>query len=163
MVEQVSQNPLQQQHYRIIFDRLPGVELNCLRVRVPGLQLGPAIMNTPVRPLAFEGDQLQKDGALQIEFKLDENLQGYLGIFNWMSEMRPLDDTFTPMEYENRRSDITIQILDSALKLNFEVEVQGAFPVNLSGFQLDSTITNVDPVIIDGSFEYVQHKFVSKS
>lgn len=160
MAGEPTDNILQKQHFRLVFDRLPGVVLNCTRVRIPGLDSGPSFQNTPLRRIAHEGDQMQDDGPLGIEFKLDENLQAYLEVFKWMKAMRPLEDVVAnAMPYEDRRSDITVQILNSSLGVNIHANFEEAFPTKLSGFDLDSTVTSVDPVMIDCEFEYLQHKF----
>ncbi len=150
----------QQQNFRLVFNRLPGVVLNCQRVRIPGLDCGPAMVNTPYRPIPFEGDQMRDDGPLSVQFKLDENLQAYLEIFNWMKGIRPLEDVIeNAIPYADRRSDIEVVLLNSALKANITVQIEAAFPTKLAGFDLDATITDVNPVIIDAEFEFNQHTF----
>jgi hypothetical protein len=160
MVDQVTDNIFQQQNFRLVFNRLPGVVLNCQRIAIPGLECGPAMQNTPYRPMAWEGDQMRDDGPLGIQFKLDENLQAYLEIFKWMKGIRPLDDVIeNAIPYEDRRSDITIQLLNSALKANINIIVDAAFPTKLSGFELDATLSDINPVVIDAEFEFDQHHF----
>lgn len=153
-------NIFQQQNFRLSFLRLPGIVLNCQKVRIPGVTSGPAMMNTPFRQIAFEGDQIRDDGPLSIQFRLDENLQAYLEVFNWMKGIRPLEDVIeNSIPYESRRSDITLSILDSALGPNINVFFEGAFPTSIGGFDLDSTLNSVEPLLIDADFAYVQHKF----
>lgn len=153
-------NIFQQQNFRLVFNRLPGVVLNCCRVTIPGLDCGPAMVNSPLRPIAFEGDQMRDDGPLRIQFKLDENLQAYLEIWKWMKGIRPLYDVVeNAMPYSERRSDIEILLLNSALGANIAVEVEGAFPAKLSGFDLDATLTDIEPIFIDAEFEFDKHDF----
>lgn len=160
MAGEPTDNIFQGQNFRLIFARLPGVVLNCQRVRIPGLDCGPAMQNTPFRPIAHEGDQMRDDGPLSVQFKLDENLQAYLEVFKWMKGIRPFEDVpVNALGYEDRRSDVTVQLLNSALGANVNVNFEEAFPVKLSGFEMDATLTSVEPQIIDVEFEYLQHKF----
>jgi hypothetical protein len=158
MTEETTDNIFQQQNFQLVFERLPGVVLNCIRVRIPGLDCGPAMQNTPLRPIAHEGDQMRDDGPLGIQFRLDENLSAYLEVYKWMKGIRPLEDVIeNALPYDNRRSDASVVILNSALKANIQIDFDSTFPTKLSGFDVDSTVGEVEPVIIDAEFEFDQH------
>lgn len=160
IITPISTDLFQQQNFRMVFARLPGVELNCQRISIPGLECGPAMQNTPIRPMAWEGDQMRDDGPLAVQFKLDENFEAYLEIFNWMKGIRPLDDVIeNAIPYADRRSDVEIQLLTSALKKNLAIDVVAAFPVKLDGFTLDATIQDIEPIVITVEFEFDQHMF----
>ncbi len=141
--------------------KLPGVNFFAQKVNIPGITLpSPPIVN-PNANIPTTGDHITFD-ELVVTFKLDENLQNWFEIWNWIRGMGfPTDSS--EYEYleskpiysgEGLYSDIAVLISDSAKNPKFECTFLGAFPIALSSFEMDSTATDVNFVTCQATFIY---------
>ncbi len=110
------------------------------------------------------GDHLQY-GELSVTFKVDENLNNYRAIHDWIraiafpdnyEEYRALKDK-EPTSGEGLTSDVILTIANSAKVSNFEVNFRDAFPVYLSELEFDTTKTNVDYITASTTFKYIMY------
>ena len=69
--------------YRFTLKRAPNVEFFVQRVRIPGLTLPVVERPTPFVKIPEPGDHLEFD-TLSVTFKINEDLDNYLEIFDWM-------------------------------------------------------------------------------
>jgi hypothetical protein len=85
-------------------------------------------------------------GELSTQAVLDEDMNSYLEIFNWIK-----DNTIVGVnEDETERStyaDITLTILTSKNNLNKTIRYRNAFPTDLGNIQFESTTESSTPVI----------------
>ena len=70
--------------FEVNIARLPNVEFFCQRVNVPGVILGETVEASPFMNTPLEGDTLSYE-ALSISFILDEDIQNYMEIYNWLT------------------------------------------------------------------------------
>lgn len=138
---------------------LPNVAYFCQSANIPDMTLGFATVNTPLVDYSEPGEKLQF-GELNIRFLIQENLENYLELYNWLRGLGfPQDHTeykkfiekqqyrtspniqLTRMRALLEKSDATLFILDSNNNPQSKVVFQDAFPVALSGmeFELSST------------------------
>ena len=95
-----------------------------------------------------------------VRFKVDENMENYLEIFNWMVEIgRPeFFATGAPSPliandiYSNFVCDGTLLILNSANKPNIEVRFKDLFPVVIGDIEFTSSETDVSYVDVSVNF-----------
>ena len=137
--------------YRFTLKRAPNVEFFVQRVQIPGLTLPVVDRPTPFVKIPEPGDHLEFN-TLSVTFKINEDLDNYLEIFDWMIALgKP--EKFEQYKFEPKqsyldpkdtvKSDITINILTSAMNGNIEVICRDCFPVSLSEIEFDSTVTDI--------------------
>jgi hypothetical protein len=119
----------------------PNVNYSVQKVTMPGLQLGAANIPTPFVRLSNPGN-LTYD-TLDVTFKVGENLENYLEIFNWMVALGH-PDTFT--QYEKKTSDASVIILNSARHPIFSVHFTDLYPASLSPIDFNTTLTDIQYV-----------------
>ena len=149
--------------FEVNIARLPNTEFFCQRVNVPGVILGETVEASPFMNTPLEGDTLSYE-ALSISFILDEDIQNYLEIYNWLTAIGfPRDYTqFAalkrtenfPTETEGLYSDIDIMLQTNKSNPNYIIKFQDVFPTALSSIQLDSTATTIEPIVVDAAFNF---------
>ena len=70
--------------FRFGIHQLPKVEFFATAVTLPGISLGTAILSTPYKDIPLPGEKLDY-GNLTIEFLVDEYLENYISLHNWMT------------------------------------------------------------------------------
>ena len=120
--------------------------------------------SNPFVALPFPGDHINY-GTLEITFKVDEDLENYLELHNWLKALGK------PQNYEQYReieqkpiytgegivSDISITILSSTKLANYEVIYVDAFPVSLSGINFNTVDTDVNYLEASATFKYTYY------
>jgi hypothetical protein len=104
-------------------------------------------------------------GELSVEFKVNESLDNYLEIFNWMiglgypSDFRQYDKLKNNQDLDKGiSSDIKVLLLDSSKASTVSVEFTDAFPIQLSPMRFDATLTNMQYVTATATFRYLKHE-----
>ena len=72
--------------WRLAFNRLPKTTWFCTAANIPGIQLGEASYPTPMTDMMVTGDKLTFE-TLNITFLVDEELQNYREIWDWLVGM----------------------------------------------------------------------------
>ena len=72
--------------WRLAFNRLPKTTWFCTAANLPGIQLGEASYPTPMTDTFVAGDKLTFE-TLNITFMVDEELQNYREIWDWLVGM----------------------------------------------------------------------------
>jgi len=129
--------------------KAPTVNFLVQQVNMPGLVLGQAPRATPFVMLSEPG-KLQYD-EFRVTYKVDESLESYMEIFNWMVALGT-PDAFT--QYDNSRSDISLIVLNSSNRPIMNIHMTEAYPTSLSGLNLDATLQQIDYVTVDVSFKF---------
>lgn len=148
-------------NFRFQIKKCPMVNFFIQNVNLPGIALGAPVQPNPFVEIPKPGDHLNYD-ELMINFKLDEDLQNYLELHNWITQLG------FPQRYEQYRtlsgqpvytgegvfSDMSLIILTSSKNPNYEVVFQDAFPVSLSSVVFDSTQEDVNHLEAAATFRY---------
>ena len=77
-------NPLSPNGFQLIIDRLPGVSFFTQDAPIPSIVLPESIQNTQFSDISVPGDKLNFE-PLSITFLVDEKMENWKSIFNWMS------------------------------------------------------------------------------
>ena len=151
--------------------KLPTVNFFVQGVAVPSIVVGEIPVGTPFSAkIQMPGDQAVF-GDLVISFRVDENLDNYLELYNWMRAILRVDD-FTdatawtneannPMSDDRVFSDASLIITNSAMNPNKEVKFVDVFPVSLSDVPFATTLADVDYVECTATFKYRKFDIVS--
>ena len=158
-------NQLNVNSFDISFSRLKGVQFFCQRLSLPTVVLGETVEVSPFMNKALEGDTLTFE-ALSLSFILDEDLQNYIEVYNWMTALgfpkeyaqfaalKTPPDTSATSQTASLYSDLTVVLHTNKSNPNYTITFTDVFPTSLSSIQLEATNTGMDPIIVDATFNY---------
>ena len=72
--------------FRFLINQLPKVQYFTVSANVPGITLGDATYATPLKDIPLPGEKLTYDDLI-ITFIVDENLENYIEIHNWLASL----------------------------------------------------------------------------
>lgn len=152
---------LQNSQFTMSFTKLPNVMLNLQTVSIPSIGLSHQEIGTPFSFIKEPNTKLQYS-PLPVTFKLQENLDGYFDIFNWMVGLgfpESFDQYQTlqgdkPTDRTNLFSDAIISILTNKNNPNLRVKFVAAFPTFLSEVPFSTMETDAVMPDVAASFEY---------
>ena len=160
--------------------QLPKVEFFTVTANVPEISGTPAIVNTPFKNIPTIGDKLEY-GNLSISFIVDEYLENYLSLHNWLtgigfpksrSQFTTHRDVTSTMPASQRStssdigdvgnatpdkamySDANLIILSNKNNPIVEINFQDLFPISLGGLEYTQAATDVDNLIATAEFAY---------
>jgi len=162
--------------FKFVLNRSPKVAFFCNQANIPDINLGIANQPSYLKDIDTPGDKLTF-GDLSLRFLVDENLENYMEIQNWMrglgypeevKQFRDLsDEGFIQGNYVNDRqniySDGTLQILNSNFIAKFQVFFKELFPYSLSTITFDTTNTDIEYFTADVSFKYTIYNMTDLS
>ena len=175
--EQINnRNFLSPSGFKFTLTRTPKVSFFCNQANIPDLNLGIAKQPTYLKDIDIPGDKIVF-GDLNLRFLVDENLENYMEIQNWIrglgypeevKQFRDLsNEGLVQGKYVNDRqniySDGTLQVLTSSQLPNFQITFKELFPYSLSTMTFDATSTDVQYFTSDVSFKYTIYNIVDLS
>lgn len=149
----------------------PKAAFFCNAIRIPEINLSVAIQPTYLKNIDVPGEKLTY-GDLTIKFLIDENLENYMSIHNWLTGLgfpeiasdyteliSDIDDLRDP---KKAFSDGTLTILNSNYRAVASVKFKDLFPVSLSSMEFDATITDVEYFTAEATFKYTVYNILGK-
>ena len=159
-------NLLQPNKFQLNFSRMPNIQYFCQSVSVPGVSMSEVPQNTPFVDIYVPGDKLIYD-LLNITFYVDENLQSWKEVHDWLRAM-----TF-PTNFEEYRnlgnlnnytrslstnkpqySDGILTLLTSSNNPNIRIKFFELFPISISTFVMSATDSPDNIITADATFRY---------
>jgi hypothetical protein len=162
--------------FKFTLTRTPKVAFFCNQANIPDLNLGVAVQPSYLKDLDTPGDKIVF-GDLSLRFLVDENLENYMEIQNWirglgfpekLSQFADLEENGLVKgnylkDRQNIYSDGTLQVLTSSQIPNFQVSFKDLFPYSLSTMTFDATDTDIQYFTADVSFKYTIYNIVDLS
>ena len=155
--------------FKFLLNRCPKVDFYCNTANIPEVILGTAVQRTYLKDIPVPGDKLQY-GDLNITFMVDEDMENYLQIYQWitslgypesLSQFSELKDTDRLLpekpvvgDHFNERSDATLMILNSDYNPSVKIKFKDVFPVALSAVPFDVTAETQQYYTATASFRY---------
>lgn len=135
--------------FRFTLSKYPKVSFFSNKANIPGINFGVAIQPNPYRDLPIPGDKLDYDD-LRLEFMVDENMDNYLSIYNWLvglgypESMPQLDNLVSNPRYNSKEiinlySDATLEVLNSNFNTSMRIHFKDLFPTSLNTLEFDAT------------------------
>ena len=154
-------NILSSVSFQFFIKRAPDVNFHITRTQVPGVELGVANQTTPFSDIPHPGEHMAWD-ELDLDFLVDEDANGYLAIFNWLTALGRPNSGWNFGQLEEQKpetnlgiySDLSLLIMDSKRNLNLQVDFEDAFPVALGAMVFDSQETELTYMPINARFKY---------
>ena len=155
-------NQLNVVSFDVSFSRLPSVQYFCQRISLPTIVLGETNEPSPFLNLPLEGDTLTFE-ALSLSFIVDEDLQNYISVYNWLTalgfprdykQFAILEEPAAASKTLSKYSDLTIVLHTNKSNPNYRVKFTDCFPTSLSSIQFDATPTGMDPIVVDATSNF---------
>ena len=155
-------NQLNVVSFDVSFSRMTAVQYFCQRISLPTVVLGETNEPSPFMNLPLEGDTLTFE-ALSLSFIVDEDLQNYIEIYNWLtalgfpreySQFAILQEPSAASKTLSKYSDLTLVIHTNKSNPNYKIKFTDVFPTSISSIQFDATPTGMDPIVVDATFNF---------
>lgn len=133
--------------FLIYIDKIPNLELVVQKVVIPGISQNPASYYTGFSKVNEPGD-IPDYELLSITFLIDEKLENYFLIYDWIKSLLfpnnyiEFREKYFGTEDMNQYSDISLFLLDNQNNYCYNIIFKEAFPTSLSGLSFDSTVSN---------------------
>ena len=173
--------------FRFKCAKLPKVEFFCQSANIPGIGLGVADVDTPLKSIPFPGDKVTYQD-LAISFLVDENLENYKEIHDWIiglgfpqnhtqfSDLRATSSdrfpgtsssnaitgqaTADPLPESGMYSDATLTVLNSKNIAVTEIRFHNIFPTSLGALSYDVQASDVNYLQTNVDFSYMYYEIV---
>jgi len=153
--------------FKFTLNRCPKVAFFSNSANIPGLNLGVAVQPSYLKDIDTPGDKIQFND-LTIRFLVDENLENYMEIQNWIRGLGfpySLDEIYDLQQEQkyvdtsdsklmNIYSDGTLHILTSSSAPNFKLKFKDLWPYSISDLQFDATDTDIEYLTAEVTFKY---------
>ncbi len=173
--------------FRFMIHQLPKVEYFTVAANVPGLTLAEISLDNPLKNIPMPGDKLEYDD-LTITFIVDENLENYIELHNWLTGLGFPKDRSQFREFRSATSntptgkttsqsddigdykrgvsdrgmfsDATLTVLTNKNNPVTEIRFQDCFPTSVGSLDYNQNITDVDYLTVDVIFKYKIYEIV---
>ena len=166
--------------FRFGIHQLPKVEFFSTAATIPALALSDVIVPTPFKSIPMMGDQLTYDN-LAISFIVDEYLENYLSIHEWMTAIgfpknrtqfsqfksntsntpstasnpsNDIGDVQKPTSVNALFSDATLTVLSNKNNPIVNVFFRDLYPVAMTGLSYNQGATDVEYLTAEITFAY---------
>ena len=155
-------NQLNVVSFDVSFSRMTAVQYFCQRISLPTVVLGETNEPSPFLNLPLEGDTLTFE-ALSLSFIVDEDLQNYIEIYNWLtalgfprdySQFAILQEPSAASKTLSKYSDLSLVVHTNKSNPNYKIKFTDVFPTSISSIQFDATPTGMDPIVVDATFNF---------
>ena len=158
--------------------QLPKVEFFTVSANVPSISADTVTHPTPFKDIPIAGEKLTYEN-LSITFQIDEYLENYISLHNWMKgigfptdreEFRTFRDVTsnTPASGKTPPTDLVgkavpdralysdayLMVLSNKNNPIVEVNFQNIFPISLSALEFTQTVTDIEYMTATAEFAY---------
>ena len=159
-----NRNFLSPLNFKFIMKRAPHVNFVIQKITIPSISVPPAVTSNPFLAIPYSGEHLDFD-ELVISFKVDEDLKNYMEIQNWLrgsgkQSFEQYKDlaTNSKLSGESLKSEISLTVLSSAKRPNYEIVFEDAFPISISGLTFDTAAEDISYLEADATFKYTKYE-----
>ena len=158
--------------FKFTLAKYPKVSFFCNSSRIPELILGTAIQPSYLKDLDVPGEKITY-GDLSIRFLVDESLENYMAVHNWITG---LGFPETTQQFKNlttnddgirdlkeQFSDGSLSILNSNYRTTANVKFKDLFPVSLTSLEFDATVSDIQYFTAEATFKYTVYNIVDTS
>lgn len=164
-----NKNTLLDNKFRFQLLNIPHVIYFTTHISLPGFSIAPLSQPTPLMRIPRAATQPDFDQQFQITFEVDEDLNNYKEIYNWMIGISFPDDNvqysnvLNNMQYSGVKdlghifSDGRLIIYTAQFNRKLEIVFEDMFPTSLSGIDFHTEDANVPSVT--ATFVYRRFRF----
>ena len=141
--------------FKFMIDKIQNVNFFCQSCNLPGLSAGQFLQVTPLRDMPIAGDKVQMN-ELRVRFVIDEELQNWLEIYNWIKTIT-FPDNQEQYKQENVYSDGMLTLLTSNKNVQYVAKFTNLFPIDLTDIEMSSDVADAEVVASDATFAYTTY------
>ena len=147
-------------NFRFFLHRAPAVTYFCQSVTLPGIDVDGVEQETFFSSAKHPGFK-PTFGDFSIKFLIDEDLQNWREIHDWMKSYGGFEDFdgFTE-PIADHFSDATLMITTSGMNANLEVTFKSCFPTSLGSIEFDSGVDDIEALTTDITFAFDSYSIV---
>ena len=158
--------------FRFSLGKFPKVSYLAQQANIPQINMGLVQQDTPFRPAFVDGNL--EYGSFTLQFLVDEDLENYLIIHNWMrglgvpekfKERQDMLDAnpnnFTPGIGEKEFADGTLTVLNSNFQPSFNIVFRDMFPIALNTLEFDAALSDTEYFNSVVEFNYLDYEIRS--
>ena len=158
--------------FKFALAKYPKISYFCQTANIPSMNLSIQQQSTPFRSLPLEGF-IEYD-PLTLSFLVDENLENYLILHNWIRALGTPDDTLERRSYKLKMqqefgkdnndlyADGTLMVLNSNFNHNFDVVFEDLMPIGLNALEFNATVDGTEYAMATVSFRYLAYQIRKK-
>ena len=149
--------------FKFTLAKYPKVDFFSNSARIPEISLGTAVQASYLKDIDIPGEKLTY-GDLNIRFLVDENMQNYMAMHNWL---KGIGFPETPQQFKDQTtdsdglrdekevfSDGSLHILNSNFQDVAIVKFNDLFPVALTSLEFDATETDINYFTAEATMRY---------
>ena len=150
--------------------KFPKVDLFSNSAIIPVLNLELAQQASYLKNIAVPGERLTY-GDFTLRFLVDENMENYLSVYNWLTGLgfpettkefaEIIKDKDGQRDPKEAFCDGTLRILNSNYREVAQVKFNDLFPTSLTSLDFDATNTDVQYFTAEATFKYTLYKISS--
>jgi len=157
--------------FKFTLAKEPKVAFFCNSLRIPEISLGTAIQPSYLKDIDVPGDKLTY-GDFSLRFLVDENLENYMAIHNWLTGLGYPETTKQYKDFIvednisnplNAFSDGSVYILNSNYNTTAIVKFKDLFPVFLSSLEFEASDTDINYFTAEVTFKYTVYNILNKN
>jgi hypothetical protein len=158
--------------FKFSLSKEPTVPFFCNSARIPEINLTVLQQPTYLKDLDVPGGKIQY-GDLILRFIVDENMENYMAIHNWLTGLGfpettgqykdLITDADGILDPKQAFSDGSLYVLNSNYKTSAVVKFKDLFPVSLSSLDFDSTQTDIQYFTADVTFKYTVYNILNEN
>ena len=155
--------------FKFTLGKFPKAAFFSNSARIPEIVLGTIRQPGYLKDIDIPGEKLEY-GDLSLRFLVDENLENYMDIHNWLTGLgfpeTPQQFTDKTTDEESQRdmneqwSDGSLSILNSNFRTIAIVKFSDLFPTSLTSLDFDATETDVNYFTAEATFKYTVYNIV---
>jgi|SaaInlV_100m_DNA_2_1039680.scaffolds.fasta_scaffold18192_3 hypothetical protein len=149
-----SDNPLLASFFRFSLLRSPSLTYFCQATSLPGINIPSVIQPSVFTQIKHPGGRAEY-ADLSLNFIVDENLENWLEIHDWILNISSTYDFDHMLENaKDHYSDGMLAITNSSMNPKYIVKFYNMFPNSLSDLTFDSSDGDATPLISTVTFSY---------
>jgi len=156
--------------FKFNLTKFPKVDFFSNSARIPELNLELAQQASYLKNIAVPGERLSY-GDFTLRFLVDENMENYLSIYEWLTGLgfpettkefaEIIKDKDGQRDPKEAFCDGTLRILNSNYREVAKVKFNDLFPTSLTSLDFDATNTDVQYFTAEATFKYTLYKISS--
>ena len=150
--------------------KFPKVDFFSNSARIPELNLELARQASYLKNIDIPGERLTY-GDFTLRFLVDENMENYLAIYEWLTGLgfpettkefaEIIKDSDGQRDPKEAFCDGTLRILNSNYREVAKVKFNDLFPTSLTSLDFDATNTDIQYFTAEATFKYTLYKLSS--
>ena len=158
--------------FKFSISRAPKISFFGNSINIPAVSMGNATQPTYLKDIPIPGDKMEFED-LSVRFLVDENLENYMKIHNWLRGLGYPETTKNYKDYmtdnvtniydpeQNSFSDGALHILNSNYRDVAIVKFDDLFPVYLTSLDFDASEGDINYFTADVTFKYTVYNIVA--